>query len=96
MSLEPDLAALAAVAGRHPAHVMRAFRQHVGVTVGEYVRARLIARAGEALRQSDKTLSEVAVAFSFADQSHFSRTFKRFMNMTPDAYRKAHANTTNA
>jgi len=43
-----------------------------------------------------EALSAIALANGFADQSHFSRTFKRFMNMTPDAYRKAHANTTNA
>jgi AraC family transcriptional regulator len=94
-SLEPDVEALAASAGRHPAHLMRAFRQHVGVTVGEYARARLVARAGEELRRGKK-LSDIALAHGFADQSHFARTFKRFMNMTPDAYRKAHANTTNA
>jgi AraC family transcriptional regulator len=96
VALEPDVEALAAVAGRHPAHLMRAFRQHVGVTVGEYARARLVARAGEELRRGEKALSEIALAYGFADQSHFSPTFKRFMNMTPDAYRKAHANTTNA
>jgi AraC family transcriptional regulator len=75
---------------------MRAFRQHVGVTVGEYARARLVARAGEDLKRGETPLSDIALAYGFADQSHFSRTFKRFMNMTPDAYRKAHANTTNA
>lgn len=95
-ALEPDVDALAALAGRHPAHLMRAFRQHVGVTVGEYARARLVARAGEELRRGEKPLSDIALAYGFADQSHFSRTFKRFMNMTPDAYRKAHANTTTA
>ena len=95
-SLEPDVGALAALAGRHPAHLMRAFRQHVGVTVGEYARARLVARASEALKRGEKALSDIALEHGFADQSHFSRTFKRFMNMTPDAYRKAHANTTNA
>ncbi len=94
--LEPDVGALAAIAGRHRAHLMRAFRQHVGVTVGEYARARLVARAGEELRRGEKALSDIALAHGFADQSHFARTFKRFMNMTPDAYRKAHANTTNA
>jgi AraC family transcriptional regulator len=95
VALEPDVEALAALAGRHPAHLMRAFRQHVGVTVGEYARARLVARAGEDLKRGEKALSDIALAYGFADQSHFSRTFKRFMNMTPDAYRKAHANTTN-
>jgi AraC-like DNA-binding protein len=34
-------------------------------------------------------LSDIAAAAGFADQSHFARTFKRFTNMTPDAYRKS-------
>ena len=93
VALEPDVEALAALAGRHPAHLMRAFRQHVGVTVGEYARARLVARAGEELRRGEKPLSDIALAYGFADQSHFSRTFKRFMNMTPDEYRKGHAHS---
>jgi AraC family transcriptional regulator len=87
--LEPDVGELAKIAGRHKAHLMRAFRQHVGVTVGEYARARLVARAGEELRRGERALSDIAVSYGFADQSHFARTFKRFMNMTPDAYRKA-------
>ena len=85
-----DVPTLSAAAGRHPAHVMREFRRHIGVTIGEYVRSRRVARACKALRDTDAALSDIAAAHGFADQSHFARTFKRFMNMTPDAYRRAH------
>lgn len=89
--LEPDIAKLARDVGRHPAHLMREFRRYVGVPVGEYARALRIARACDDLRRPHVRLSDIAVAHDFADQSHFARTFQRFMNMTPDAYRKARA-----
>ena len=89
LHLEPDIAKLAREVGRHPAHLMREFRRYVGVPVGEYARALRIARACDDLRRPDIRLSDIAAAHDFADQSHFARTFQRFMNMTPDAYRKA-------
>lgn len=75
--------------GRHPAHIMREFRRREGVPLGEYQRALRIANACRMLRQSRRSLVEIALACGFADQSHFTRTFKRFVNMTPHAYRKA-------
>ena len=85
---EPDIRRLAAAVGRHPAHLMREFRRHVGVPIGEYARSRRIARSCEDLRRPGVSLSDIAVANGFADQSHFTRTFRRFMNMTPNEYRK--------
>lgn len=83
---EPDIHELARRARRHPAHVMREFRRHVGVTVGEFVRALRVAEACRELRTPRARLCDVALANGFADQSHFARTFQRFMNMTPAEY----------
>jgi AraC family transcriptional regulator len=43
--------------------------------------------ACRSLATSTAALSEIALANGFADQSHFSRTFKRFTGMTPAVYR---------
>lgn len=75
--------------GRHPAHIMREFRRCEGITPGEYRRALRIARACELLRRTPQPLAEIALACGFSDQSHLTRTFKRFVNMTPAAYRDA-------
>lgn len=90
---EPDIRELASRAGRHPAHVMREFRRYVGVPVGEYLRAVRVAQACAELRKPHTRLSDLALAHGFSDQSHFARTFQRFMNMTPDEYRKGHAHS---
>ena len=79
---------LAQTVGRHPAHMMREFRRYVGVPIGEYIRARRVLKSCDALRDPRSQLSHIAAAHGFADQSHFARTFSRFMNMTPDEYRK--------
>lgn len=82
------LAGLAQSAGVHPGHLARAFRKHTGVTLGERLRARRVAYARERLASAD-ALQSIAADAGFADQSHFTRTFRRAMGMTPAAYRRA-------
>jgi AraC family transcriptional regulator len=83
------LGQLAQMAGVHPVHVAAAFRRQYGCTVGEYVRQRRIEFARQQLISSPASLAEVALAAGFADQSHFSRTFKRLTGLTPKTYRLA-------
>jgi len=75
--------------GLHPVYLARAFRAHVGCSVGEYARRRRVARACDRLTASDMALSEIALASGFHDQSHFSRVFRRYTGMSPGAYRRA-------
>lgn len=84
-----DLCDIGRQVGRHPAHIMREFRRREGVPLGEYQRALRIARACKMLRLTMKPIAEIALACGFADQSHLTRTFKRFVNMTPNDYRNA-------
>jgi AraC family transcriptional regulator len=83
------LADLAKRSGVHPVHLAAAFRRHFGCTVGQYIRTRRIEFACRQLADSPATLAEVALAAGFADQSHFSRVFKRLTGLTPAAYRQA-------
>ena len=81
------LMALADEAGVHPAHLAREFRRHYGCTVGDYILKLRMESACRSLATSTAPLSEIALANGFADQSHFSRSFKRFTGMTPAVYR---------
>ena len=73
---------------RHPAHVARVFRRHQGMTIGECVRTlRLDWAAGE-LTGSQKPLAVIAMEAGYADQSHFTRSFRRHTGSTPAEYRR--------
>ncbi len=74
--------------GVHPAHLARGFRNHFKLSMGSYVRALRLDWAARELVRSDASLTAVALAAGFADQSHFTRFFKRHTGLTPNAYRR--------
>jgi AraC family transcriptional regulator len=80
---------IATTVGVHPVHLAREFRRFKRCTVGEYVRELRVARACHQLQNSEESLAAIAAGAGFSDQSHFSRTFKRVIGMTPAAYRSA-------
>jgi AraC family transcriptional regulator len=79
---------IAQTVGVHPVHLARAFRERYRCTVGEYVRHRRVEYACRQITGSEQPFVEVASNAGFSDQSHFSRTFKRMMGMTPAQYRE--------
>jgi AraC family transcriptional regulator len=82
------LGRLARVCRLHPAHLSRAFRQHMGCSVGEYSRQSRVSRARILLRESALTLADIATECGFADQAHFSRVFKKMVGSTPLRFRR--------
>jgi len=80
---------IAGSVGIHPAHLARVFRQFHGCTPGAYVRQLRIDFACRRLTTSDTSLVEIALAAGFSDQSHFSKTFKRQMGLSPGAFQKS-------
>ena len=71
----------------HPVHLATCFRRHYGCTIGEYVRKLRIDFACTQIRESNQPLTEIGVSAGFCDQSHFSRSFKDLMGMSPSEYR---------
>ena len=83
----PRLGALAQEAGVHPVHFAVVFRRYYGCSLGEYSRRRRLDAARQRIADASTSLSRIAFDLGFADQSHFTRTFKRFTGMTPQQYR---------
>lgn len=79
---------LGEIVERHPAHVARAFRDAYGVSVTTYARARRLEWATVVVASTDVPLARVALDAGFADQSHFTRSFRRHHGITPGRYRK--------
>lgn len=82
-------AELAIEANVHPVHLAAVFRQFYRETMGEYVQKLRVSQASEMLLNKEIPLSEIAFSTGFADQSHFTRIFKRFVGITPGAFRKS-------
>jgi len=74
---------LAAAAGVHPIYLAAMFRQFHGCSVGQYSRRRRIEHARKLLANPKVPLAQIALETGFSDQSHFSRTYKRFTGRTP-------------
>jgi AraC-like DNA-binding protein len=84
----PALAAIAAGVERDASHVAATFRKAYGTTIGDYVRAVRIWRSRRFVENPSIPLAEVAQLGGFSDQSHFTRLFRRYLGMTPAAYRR--------
>jgi len=78
---------LAREAGVHPVHLSRTFRRCVGEGIGEHVHRLRVRTACERMLDPYASLAEVSFAAGFADQSHFTRSFRRITGMTPAAFR---------
>jgi AraC family transcriptional regulator len=83
------IAKLAGIAGVHPVHFARAFRQYFNCSPGEYLRACRLDRALELLRRSKLSIAEVALEAGYCDQSHFTKALHRAWRRTPAALRQA-------
>lgn len=69
--------------------LQRKLKQTMGVTPQDLLREARIKRACQLLRQSDKTVAEVAYACGFTDPKYFSRCFKQSTGQTPTDYKNA-------
>lgn len=84
----PGLNGLAKAVDVHPTHLARVFRQFERCTVGDYIREVRIKYARERMLATNEPLVEIALAAGFADQTHFTRSFKRITGMTPSEFRR--------
>jgi AraC-like DNA-binding protein len=76
---------LADLAGLSPYYLTRLFTRVEGLPPHAYLTQVRIGRAKAFIRQG-MSLSEVAVAAGFTDQSHFTRHFKRLIGVTPGKF----------
>jgi AraC family transcriptional regulator len=90
-ALEPvSVVEIAAELDVDPRLLARGFHEHFGASIGDYVRNARLDWAAARLVQTDAPLATLALEAGFADQSHFTRSFKRRTGLPPGKYRRAH------
>ena len=80
---------MAAAAATSRSGLQRKLKQAMGITPQDLLREARIKHACQLLRQTDKSIAEVAYACGFADPKYFSRCFKQSAGMSPTEYKNA-------
>jgi AraC family L-rhamnose operon transcriptional activator RhaR len=83
-----DLDQLAQRFGYSPRHLRRVFREAMATTPHDYLVKLRLCRAMRALRGSDASVTDVALASGFADGNYFSYSFRKQTGLSPSEYRQ--------
>jgi AraC-like DNA-binding protein len=81
---------LARRVGLSPHHLNSSFSRAYGIPPHAF-QTQLRVREGMSLLRGPKTLAMVAIELGFADQSHFTRMFRRIVGVTPGCFRASRA-----
>ncbi|MET0393001.1 MAG: helix-turn-helix transcriptional regulator [Chitinophagaceae bacterium] len=71
-----------------PNHLNALTKDATGRSAGELIRDRVMLEAKRLLVNADMSISEIALELDFADNSNFSKFFKKHAGCSPEAFRK--------
>ncbi|WP_181592728.1 AraC family transcriptional regulator [Paenibacillus sp. YN15] len=71
----------------HPSSVSRLFKRYSGLGLSDYIAKLRIKRAVRYLRETDKTVIEIALLCGFNNNSNFYKAFRRVTGRTPGSFR---------
>jgi AraC family transcriptional regulator len=80
---------LSAVVNLSEAHFARSFKRTFGLSPHAFVLRRRLELAARLMLESTESLTDIALRCGFTDQAHLCKHFKRSMEETPAAWRRA-------
>ena len=80
---------LARYLGYSEYYTTRKFKEISGLAFRDYLRQRRLAFALKEVRDSDKSLLDIAMDYGFSSHEAFTRAFKSAYGLTPSAYRQS-------
>ena len=81
------LGALSERLGYSEFYTTRKFREIAGMSLREYLYRRKLAFALKEVRDSERSLLEIALDYGFSSHEAFTRAFKNAYGVTPSTYR---------
>ena len=72
----------------NPFYLQKQFKRYVGQSPTEYIIYLRMTHAKESLRNTNKTIGEIAAEVGIDNLGYFTRLFKKLEGMTPHEYRK--------
>ncbi|MFD0792927.1 helix-turn-helix domain-containing protein [Mucilaginibacter litoreus] len=85
LRLPKDYAALLYIT---PNHLNALCNDILGISAGELIRNRVILEAKRLLVNHSMNISEISAKLNFADNSYFTKFFKKYTELTPEDFRK--------
>lgn len=89
---EPEalrLSVLSRALATSPFHLSRTFSLTEGETLQDYIMRARMERAGQLLRETEKTVLDICGDVGLSSPSHFTKEFKKRFGQTPLNYRRA-------
>jgi AraC family transcriptional activator of pobA len=75
-----------------PNHLNALCNDILGIAAGEVIRNRVVLEAKRLLINLDLNITEIAYRLNFADNSYFSKFFKKYTGLSPEDFRKKQIN----
>jgi AraC-like DNA-binding protein len=83
-----NLSSIAKDVKRNKNYICSLFKKDTGITIANYINYVRIIEAARYFSYNDIDISNVCARVGFINISHFTRTFKTFMGMSPRVYRR--------
>ena len=80
---------LAELAELSPFHFSRVFKQATGITPLQFVTRERMLQAQQLIRETSRSLIEIALEVGYTSPSHFAQVFRRTAGMAPRQFRNA-------
>ena len=71
----------------HPNYISSLVKQYTGYPLNQYINQIRATKATEMLSFTEKSISEVAYLCGYYDTSHFIKSFRKIIGITPNEYR---------
>jgi AraC family transcriptional regulator len=84
---EISIETLAGLVELSPFHFSRVFKQATGMSPLQFVTRERITRAQQLIRETSRSLIDIALEVGYTSPSHFAKLFRRLTGVTPTEFR---------